>query len=213
MERTLEVRWFYEGRAPDDVVAWFNTLNPRQHPKREDLYLISDDPSLNVKWRSGQIELKRRSGNRSETAFAEHVRGIQEYWQKWSFPLTKDALDLQHNDPSNLWLRVEKARLQRVYMPSEQRALLGTLSEPDPANALVELTRVTCGNCSAWTICMEAKGPTRALPGTLRRMGRFVFSRGTSPTLELSQSFGYVGWLKHVTSRGGTTAPEDQKTP
>jgi hypothetical protein len=199
MEHTLEVRWFYDGLPPDDVVAWFSNLNPAQHPVREDLYLISDDPSLNVKWRNGRIELKRRSGDRVEASFAEGVQGTREEWQKWSFPLTKDAPNIRHNDPSSLWLAVEKSRLQRVYKPSEQRALLGTLDEPDPANALVELTRVTCGDCTAWTICMEAKGPAHALPGTLRQMGRFVFSHGIPLDLSPLQSFGYVRWLERIT--------------
>ncbi len=198
MDQTLEVRWFYDGLPPDDVVKWFTSLNPGQQPEREDLYLISGDPSLNVKLRKGRIQLKRRSGNRTETAFSKDVQGIREYWQKWSFPLTNNAPDVFHDDPSDLWLSVVKSRLQRTYKPDAQRSLLDALDEPDPAHALVELTRVTHGEHTAWTVCMEAEGPMHALPGTLRQMGRYLFCQGFPFPLAPSHSFGYVRWLERI---------------
>jgi len=201
MDQTLEVRWFYDGPAPDDVVEWFTSLNPGQQREWEDVYLISDDPALNVKLRGGKIQLKRRSGDQTVTTFSEGVQGVREYWQKWSFPLTDSAPDLFHDDSSaasDLWLSVVKSRLQRKYTPDEQHALLDTLDEADPAHALVELTRVSHGEHAAWTLCMEAEGPMQALPGTLRQMGRYVFRTGFPPTLTPSHSFGYVRWLERI---------------
>jgi hypothetical protein len=208
MNQTLEVRWFYDGAPPVGVVEWFTSLAPRQQPEREDLYLISDDPSLNVKLRDGTIQLKRNSGDRPETTFTNEVRGIREYWQKWSFPLTDNAPDLFQDDPSGLWLSVVKSRLQRRYTPDEQRALLDTLDEPDPAHALVELTRITHGAHTAWTICMEAEGRLQALPGTLRQMGRHVFGQGTPPQLTPSHSFGYVRWLERIAGTDEVVIPD-----
>jgi hypothetical protein len=198
MDQTLEVRWFYDGMPPDAVVSWFESLNPHQQSEREDLYLISNDPSLNVKLREGKIQLKRHSGGRTRTAFSSAVRGVREYWQKWSFPLTADAPDLFTDDPSGLWMPVTKSRMQRVYEPDEQRALLDTLDEPNPAKALVELTRVTQGEHTAWTICMEAEGQAEALEGTLRQMGCYVFNQDTPPDLAPAHSFGYVRWLERL---------------
>ena len=209
MDQTLEVRWFYDGTPPDAVVAWFKGLNPQQQSEREDLYLISDDPFLNVKLREGKIQLKRNSGDRTRTAFNDGVRGIREYWQKWSFPLTDDAPDLFTDDPSGLWMPVTKSRLRREYEPDEQHTLLDTLDEPEPAEALVELTRVTHGEHTAWTICMEAEGRAEALDGTLRQMGRYVFSQGTPPDLVPAHSFGYVRWLERLYEQQGVPLGSD----
>lgn len=197
MDHTLEVRWFYDGSAPNAVVQWFLDLAPEKQSDRTDLYLLSDDPSLNVKLREGKIQLKRHSGSRSRIQFHDGVAGYREYWQKWSFPLTDEAPDLFDEDPSGLWRPVEKARYQREFDADAQRALLdGALEETAPATALVELTRVTSGPHSAWTICMEAEGDADALPGTLRQMGRYVFQQGTPPALIPSHSHGYVRWLE-----------------
>lgn len=198
MDQTLEVRWFYDGSLPTSVVDWFMGFDPEKQPDREDLYLISDDPSLNVKLRGGQIQLKRRSGDRPAISFRGQVEGRREYWQKWSFPLTDDAPDLFADDPLGLWLPVEKSRYQREYGSDEQRHLLATLDEEHPATALVELTKVVSGPREAWTICLEANGDLEALPDTLRQMGRHIFERGTPPALGLSQSYGYVRWLEHT---------------
>ncbi|NBB74864.1 MAG: hypothetical protein GVY35_14485 [Bacteroidetes bacterium] len=110
MDQTLEVRWFYDGTAPAAVLDWFMDLDPEQEAEREDLYLISNDPSLNVKLREGKIQLKRQSGERTGAQFHDRVRGHREFWQKWSFPLTDDAPDLFTEDPSGLWLPVTKCR-------------------------------------------------------------------------------------------------------
>lgn len=198
MDQTLEVRWFYDGTPLSSVVDWFMDLDPDRESNRKDLYLISNDPSLNVKLREEKIQLKRRSGGRSHSQFHDQVQGHREFWQKWSFPLTDDSPDLFTDDPSGLWLPVTKSRRQRKYEPDEQRMLLDTLDEPDPADALVELTQVTSGPHTAWTICMEAEGRAEALPGTLRQMGRYVFNQGTPPTLDPSHSHGYVRWLEMV---------------
>lgn len=198
MDQTLEVRWFYDGPPPASVRDWIAAFDPDEPSEREDLYLISDDPSLNVKLREGKVQLKRRSGARPLVAFADAVRGYREFWQKWSFPLTDDAPNLFTDDPSGLWLPVTKTRRQRTFTPDAQRALLDTLDEPDPAEASVELTRVTHSDHVAWTVCMEAEGRAEALAGTLRQMGRYVFGQGTPPELAPEHSTGYVGWLERV---------------
>ena len=209
MDYTLEVRWFYDGPPPEAVVDWFMTLDPQEQSSRQDLYLISRDPSLNVKLRESKIQLKRRSDEATLTTFCDGVRGYREPWQKWSFPLTDDAPDLFSDDPSGLWMPVKKHRYQREYEPDEQRTLLTTLEEPDPADALIELTRVTSGEHEAWTICMEAEGHAEALSGTLRQMGRYVFHQGTPPTLAPRDSFGYVQWLARTYLPDTSTAPAD----
>lgn len=203
MDQTLEVRWFYDGPPPNAVVDWFMGFDPETQPEREDLYLISDDPSLNVKLREGNIQLKRRSGDRSVIAFHEQVEGYRESWQKWSFPLSDEAPNLWADDPSGLWLPVEKSRYQREYGPDEQRRLLATRDEEQPATALIELTAIAFGSHEAWTICMEAEGDAETLPGTLRQMGRYIFEQATPPILIPSRSFGYVRWLEHVHQKAG----------
>jgi hypothetical protein len=198
MDQTLEVRWFCDGSLPESVVDWFMGFDPEKQPDREDLYLISDDPSLNVKLRGGHVQLKRRSGDQPAIRFCERVEGRREYWQKWSFPLTDDAPHPFADDPLGVWLPVEKSRYQREYGPGAQRRLFTALDEEHPAMALVELTQVVSGPHEAWTICVEAKGDLETLPGTLRQVGRYIFGQGTPPALGLPPSYGYVRWLEHI---------------
>ena len=59
---TIETRWFYAGRLPAAVLAWFEALGPApdEQPARTDHYLQPTDAGLNVKLREGQLEAKRR---------------------------------------------------------------------------------------------------------------------------------------------------------
>lgn len=205
MDQTLEVRWFYDGSPPQSVVDWFMALDPQQESEREDLYLVAQDPSLNVKLRAGNIQLKRRRAARTLTAFSDRVQGYREPWQKWSFPLTDGAPDPTSDDPSGLWRPVVKVRAQRAYSPKEQRALLASPEEPNPATGFVELTRVRSESHQAWTICIEAEGRMAALPGTLRQLGRYVFHQDHPPALDAQHSYGYARWLTRVYPRAAAT--------
>lgn len=196
MDDTLEVRWFVDGAPPDAAVDWVRDLGAEAETTRTDLYLVSNDPGMNVKLREGKVQTKHRIGDRTSITFADAVEGIQERWVKWSFPTVEQHHDLFEDDPTGLWVPVHKERLRLEVEPDEQADLLDHMIESDPTEAKIELTEVRAEGERAWTICMEAEGRPEALPGTLQQMGNYLFSRDTPPDLPKTSSFGYSRWIQ-----------------
>jgi len=195
---TLEARWFVTGRPPSSVVDWMQTIGAQPESARTDLYLLSDDPAVNVKLREGQVQTKHRMGERTRVQFCNTVSGIQERWVKWCFPTVEQHHDLFDDDPTGLWVPVHKERMQREIEPDEQNQLFDHLIEADPAVGKVELTEVRSGDHEAWTICVEAEGRPEALPGTIQQIGNYLFDQGSPPDLSRDHSFGYTYWLQSV---------------
>lgn len=198
MDDTLEVRWFVDGHPPDAVTDWIKSLGAEAESVRTDLYLVSDDPAMNVKLREGKVQTKHRIGDRTPIQFADNVEGIQERWVKWSFPTVEQHHDLFDEDPTGLWVPVHKERLRLVLSPDDQTNRFSRLIEPDPAEAKIELTEVRSRGQRAWTICMESEGRPEALPATLQQAGNHIFSTGSPPALAPDHSFGYARWLQAV---------------
>lgn len=206
MHDTLEVRWFIDGTPPSSVVDWMKSRGADAESARTDLYLVSDDPAMNVKLREGKVQTKHRIGDRTPVEFAETVKGVQERWVKWSFPTVEQHHDLFDDDPTGLWVPVHKERIRLVIDPDEQADRLDHMIESRPAVAKIELTEVRAEGQQAWTICMEAGGRPEALPGTLQQMGRHLFSQGTPPELTREDSYGYARWIQAL-SEENTSDP------
>jgi len=197
MDHTLEVRWFYPGSPSPSLVDWITDLGAEQESTRTDLYLVSDDPAMNVKLREGKVQTKHRLGEPSGITFGEDAYGARERWVKWSFPLN-GAHDLLDEDPTGLWVPVRKERLQLTLDADDQEDLLGDLAEPNPVEAALELTTVSARGDSAWTVCMESEGDPDGLAGTLRQAGDFLLQSLPRP-FETDRSFGYAHWIRaHV---------------
>lgn len=204
MHDTLEVRWFIDGAPPSSVVDWMKSRGADAESARTDLYLVSDDPAMNVKLREGKVQTKHRIGDRTPVEFAETVKGVQERWVKWSFPTVEQHHDLFDDDPTGLWVPVHKERIRLVIGPDEQADRLDHMIESRPANAKIELTEVRAEGQQAWTICMEAGGRPEALPGTLQQMGRHLFSQDTPPELTREHSFGYARWIQTLSKESAS---------
>jgi len=202
---TLEARWFGSGAPPPSVVDWMDAIGADGESARTDLYLLSDDPAVNVKLREGQTQIKHRLGTPSSIQFGTTAQGVQERWVKWCFPTVEQHHDLFDADPTGLWVPVHKERIRREVPPKDQEKHLDRLIESDPAVAKIELTRVRTESRRVWTICVEAEGDPRSLPGTLQQVGNYFFSKANAPALSLDHSFGYVHWLQNPeTSLPGT---------
>lgn len=207
MDDTLEVRWFVDGHPPSEVIDWIQSLGAEAESARTDLYLVSEDPAMNVKLREGKVQTKHRIGDRTPISFTDAVEGIQERWVKWSFPTVEQHHDLFDKDPTGLWVPVHKERLRLNVPPEEQSSHLSRMIEPDPAEAKIELTQIRSHGQKGWSICMEAEGPTEALPGTLQQAGNYLFEKGKPPVLSTDHSFGYARWIQTLQSNSEFTSP------
>lgn len=196
MDVTLEVRWFIPGAVPDAVATWFDEVGAERESERTDLYLVSTDPTLNVKLREGKLQTKHRIGTPDATRWGDALAGERERWVKWSFDLDDDAPDLFDDDPTGLWVPVHKRRDQLELDDDAQADRLnGTMVTADPADAKIELTRVEAAGHEAWTVCVEAEGDPAKLEATLQQTSRHLFAAGFPHPLPVDRSMGYVGWL------------------
>jgi hypothetical protein len=201
-DHTLEIRWFADGEPPADVVDWIESLGAAPESDRTDLYLVSDDPAMNVKFREGKMQTKHRVGTPDEVSVSDSATGARERWIKWSFPLDDDAPNLIKSDPTGLWVPVHKQRLQLELGADEQLDRLRDagreITEPNPVEALAELTVVTSGDTVSWTVNVESEGTPERLRSTLTQIAPLFFANGSAPSFSAEQSYGYAHWLRHT---------------
>ena len=194
MLASAEVRWFYRGNPRDAVTEWFDTFDPTTEPSRTDWYLQPTDAAMNVKWREGRIEAKRRDAPGEAVAFAENIHGLLERWRKWSFPLAEEAG--ANLSEQALWQAVEKSRLMKKFRRDEKGRIVPVPADGYPdAGCQVELASLETKGEMWWSLCFESFGPEAPLRDLLVETAAYVFSKGTPPTLELAHSDGYAAWL------------------
>lgn len=189
---SAEIRWFYRGNPPETVSAWFHVLEPTAEQPRTDWYLQPTDAAMNIKWREGQIQPKRRDAPGEEIIFTEDIHGVLERWRKWSFALDKEG-DADLSEQA-WWQAVEKSRLMKKFQRDEQGRIVPADGYPD-AGCQVELATLETEGAVWWSLCFESFGPEGQLRDLLIETAAHVFSKGTPPTLDLPHSYGYAAWL------------------
>jgi len=207
MAHTLEARWFASPPLPPALRDGFDALGLVKTRSQTDLYLPTEDASLNVKLRDGHVQIKRRLSGPFQKALAPHATGNLEHWTKWSFPLATERAALWDDDPTDLWVPVQKTRHQLAVPPSEQTALADTLPTAPPATLNAEVTTVEAGPDKAWTLCVEAEGPTPSLSDTLLAAAPRLLDGLSSVSLSPDQSYGYARWLQQRPGANPRPAP------
>lgn len=210
MTCTLEARWFGTPPLPPAFQKWFSTLGTVETETQTDLYLPAEDPALNLKLRDGQLQIKRRLAGPLRTSFGDQAAGHCEQWVKWSFALQEETSPLWDEDPTDLWVAVQKTRDQISIPPDEQSALSTNLPTTPPATLEAELTTIETAHESAWTFCLETQGPLSSLADTLMIAGPLLVDDTLTITLSDDQSFGYVRWLQELPSVRRRPAPDVQ---
>lgn len=196
MDFTLEARWFDSDPVPTDLREWTEALGSAEPSSWTDLYLPSSDPGFNLKLREDKVQVKRRLTEPTARSLGPTVTGQCEQWAKWSFPLDTSS-SLWEDDPTGLWVAVEKTRLRQSFEPDAQRSLSDRLPTSPPARVHVELTDVRVKGETAWTFCLETEGPAAGLASTLITLGPLLLD--DFPTaLSAEHSFGYVEWLQRL---------------
>jgi hypothetical protein len=201
---SLEVRWFGTGSPPQELVEWITDLGPVDTATRTDLYCSPVDPASNLKLRGGDgesVELKRRLGGPDRHEFGADVTGSVEQWYKWSFPLDHTP-SLWTDDPTDLWLPVEKTRSLAVLDSTDHPSVDDGVSDY-PVTTHVELTAVSALSETAWTCGLEAAGSPEHLEDAVSAVGPAVFGDAFPIGLSAKQSVGYAGWLRRLTADRG----------
>jgi hypothetical protein len=171
---------------------------------RTDLYFPPPDPSFNLKLRregGAHVELKRRLGGPAPHSFGSDVDGSVEQWYKWSFSLD-DSPELWTADPTGLWLPVTKTRTLHGFDDPELRWFDERLAGSG-VTVHVEVTEVEALSETAWTCGLEAAGDPDELGTAVSVVGSALFGSEFPISLSAEQSFGYVEWLRRLTSDAG----------
>lgn len=166
MYPTTEIRWFYKGTMPEEVVHWYHAHagTPEKKTPRKDQYLyITGYHTLGIKIREGNIEIKAQTNASRLITVTENMYGYAANWRKWSFLLGEENPPIDRlMAPSSSWTEVYKQRsLMRYQITTDKIVKPISSLQPCLTGCDVELTGISIGQDSWWSLCFEAFGPER----------------------------------------------------
>ena len=192
---TVEVRWILPGQLDAAIAGWFGRF-PGWTESREDAYLIQPVlRGLSVKLRAGrELEVKLCHGCPGILDAAGRARGRLESWRKWSFPF--GPLGPYDAGPS-AWSVVHKRRRISRFRLASGRIMAGIPGPGTEPSCAVELTEVSSGSETWWSLGFEATGPADLLSSTLQGTAALVFARALPADVEFGMSHcqSYADWL------------------
>src|SRR5215470_364208 len=192
---TVEVRWILPGQLDAAIAGWFRRF-PTRTESREDAYLIYPVlRGLSVKIRAGrELEVKLCHGCPGILDAAGRARGRLESWRKWSFPF--GPLGPDDAGPS-AWAVVHKIRCISHFRLASGRITPGIPGPATEPSCTVELTEVSSGSETWWSLGFEATGPAELLRSTLQRTAALVFAQALPAEVEFDMSHcqSYADWL------------------
>lgn len=192
---TVEVRWILPGQLDAAIAEWFMRF-PGWTESREDAYLTHPVlRGLSVKIRAGrELEVKLCHGCPGILDAAGRARGRLESWRKWSFPF--GPLGPFDAGPS-AWSVVHKRRRISQFRLASGRIMAGIPGRTTEPSCAVELTEVSSGIQTWWSLGFEATGPADVLSTTLQRTAALVFAQALPADVEFDMSHcqSYADWL------------------
>jgi hypothetical protein len=199
---TLEVRWISRGGVPPGLLDYFG---PFREPAevREDRYLVDPWlPLLGVKIRGGaSLDIKVSHGGAKELHLANAATGRLEHWTKWTFPINFTSVSSPGSEPrpdDPAWVAVHKVRRRRSFMVADNLVVERALRGASSPGCSFEISDVTLGEESWWTLAFEAVGSAPIVDRDLRSTAAHALSDPLPDGLSLdrSRSMSYVRWLR-----------------
>ncbi len=185
-----EIRWFFDGDAPGDILEWFSALPGDQEPEsRSDHYdLIAARTGAGVKYRDGQfMDSKFRLSARQLTTLPHPFNGTVEDWAKISTPISPDG-----PPPPEEFIRVDKRLITKTI---DADSIVS--AEAGEAGCEIEIAFIQTPTGPAWSLCFESFGPPEAR-GQAFHVGIDAAATAPFPTsIALASGYngGYPLWL------------------
>ena len=155
VDLTTEVRWFFDGRLPEEVRSWFTHDGKLGLPEtRRDSYRLDGEVDIGVKRRYETIlELKLRQ-SQPEPYLHRDLDGQVETWQRFS-----PADGMLHLGPTTVWIDVDKTVIKRRFAPTGSEVALTEATRAMTGNGCdAEVAEVAVNGRSAWTFALAAFG-------------------------------------------------------
>jgi hypothetical protein len=199
MFNTIELRWFYPGELPLEILDWFaGKGTPLNSPdSRADIYLQPVTADVGVKLRQGNFELKYRQQQLGSLSIGENLTGQVETWSKW---ICADDLP-DRLTPTKIaersgWVRVEKVRYQRWYRVEFDRIChLRAIAAPQDGATAIEVTGLKVVDRAWWTIACEYLGDNLQLEEQFQVLVAHLLDDCPLPRSTTAISCGYPQWL------------------
>ncbi|MGH3176209.1 MAG: hypothetical protein ACRDPF_20405, partial [Streptosporangiaceae bacterium] len=192
---TVEVRWILPGQLDAAIAGGFRRF-PAETESREDAYLIFPIlHGLSVKIRAGRaLEVKMCRGCPGILDAAGRARGRLESCRKWSFPFGPFG---PYGAGPPAWTVVHKRRRISRFRLASGRIMAGMPGRATESACAVELTEVSSGSETWWSLGFEATGPADLLHSTLQGTAALVFAQAPPADVEFGMSHcqSYADWL------------------
>ena len=167
-DTSLELRWIFEGKIPENVEKWFykglESIDDSKEPPYEDIYLFNPEVDYSsVKFREGKLDLKWRR-NSFQINLEEQknkISGIVEGWVFWEWKEKKTAAEIQEfidDKRKHPWLKVDKERSRiRYKINGNEDCSLEPTREEKNAKCSIELVKLQIKNkdISWWSLGLE----------------------------------------------------------
>ena len=209
MYKTVEVRWFFKGNIPPQVMsAYINKGNePTIHPPRVDHYLLLPDrDDLGIKIRERALEIKHRTNTYGMVQFNSQTAGYVDGWQKWRFDLSPSSPTFAHNiGSSNRWLAIRKQRWLRTYSLTNPDDLHEVSDKMEIENGCEwELSKIQIqeNDDSWWSIAFEAFGNSGFLREALFQVVENALINIGNVDYQAASSKSYPAWLSLIHTDG-----------
>lgn len=199
---SCEVRWFWPDTITDELQHWFDRQGDgiQESPPRTDIYLNHKDPELGIKWREGNLEIKRLDA--MEVIESGHLPSHVGCWEKWSLPLSQaQPVFEQMENRADIWLKVHKQRVQRLYSINAEKV------QPTKANAQikegcnVELAQVRFAGTTWNTLGFEAFSQLNRELVNLRQTLTHLRWHNV-PAIGKARMMSYPQWLVEQVTQG-----------
>src|SRR5215207_7440902 len=169
---SLEMRWFFQGKVPEEVKRWFNKGsfdNEKSFLEKEetyqDIYLFNPEVTYSsVKFRNENFVIKWRKNTFPITIRINRtiISGIAEEWMLWELKDDKTSEEIQlymEKNDKHPWMKINKNR-QRYYfkISDTTKGLLEPETGGSNADFSMELTNIILEknkDISWWTIGID----------------------------------------------------------
>ena len=201
MLESVEIRWFLQGRMPDNLYSIFDDSDIQSKWEiRSDYYLlIEDSGNIGIKLRNSRLELKWLKKSNNFTLPQLNVDGKIEYWVRWEWDDTKsfnDILQFIHLNKDNPWIKVDKSRFQKKFKIHGD-SLVDVSSESIHFDYAIEITQLKIYEQSWWSIGFDSFLKDGHEYFFTQLIKRYV-DREISPLLKPDLSYGYPKWISKI---------------
>jgi hypothetical protein len=199
MLKSIEIRWFLEGKIPESVTRIMKETGLDISENRTDHYLLVPScDNIGIKIRNSRLEIKRRQDVHPYHTSKLNISGNIEWWERWEWNDKTACTEIEkliYKDNKNPWISIGKRRWQKKFSV-HNNVLIPVPSHVLHFDLVVEITELGLNRKSWWTIGFDL----------FNEQNRSFLDQliESYPILQLgvdlnkARSFGYPQWLSQI---------------